>query len=119
MASQEALNAFGDGTMMVEKLIQRPRHVEVQVLADSEGQVACLFERECSIQRRHQKLIEEAPAPALTQGLVDWEAMREAARKIVSLPDTQTPVRSSSSSTLLRALSISWKSTRVSRSSIP
>ncbi|HWD38725.1 MAG TPA: biotin carboxylase N-terminal domain-containing protein [Fimbriimonas sp.] len=85
LASKEAQNAFGDGAMMVEKLIRRPRHVEVQVLADLHGQVACLFERECSIQRRHQKLIEEAPAPALTSGLVDWEAMRDSAHKIVSL----------------------------------
>ncbi|MFI5384800.1 MAG: acetyl/propionyl/methylcrotonyl-CoA carboxylase subunit alpha [Fimbriimonadales bacterium] len=64
IASDEALKAFGDGSMMVEKLIDRPRHIEVQVLADSHGNVACLFERECSIQRRHQKLIEEAPSPS-------------------------------------------------------
>ena len=65
VASDEALKAFGDGAMMVEKLIEKPRHIEVQVLADSHGNVACLFERECSIQRRHQKLIEEAPSPLL------------------------------------------------------
>jgi 3-methylcrotonyl-CoA carboxylase alpha subunit len=74
IASDEAENAFGDGSMMVEKLIERPRHIEVQVLADGDGGVACLFERECSVQRRHQKLIEEAPAPGLPPG--GWETLR-------------------------------------------
>ncbi len=83
LASEEALKAFGDGAMMVEKLIERPRHVEVQVLADAHGTVACLFERECSVQRRHQKLIEEAPAPAMERHPALWEAMREAASKLV------------------------------------
>jgi len=78
-ASAEALNAFGDGTMMVEKFVDRPRHVEVQILADGFGNVATLFERECSIQRRHQKLIEEAPSPLA--GL-PWEAIRDAARRV-------------------------------------
>lgn len=79
-ASDEALKAFGDGSMMVEKLIERPRHVEVQILADRHGNVAALFERECSLQRRHQKLVEEAPAPGLPAQV--WEGMREASIRL-------------------------------------
>lgn len=81
IASAEALNAFGDGAMMVEKLVVRPRHVEAQVLADQHGTVAVLFERECSIQRRRQKLIEEAPSPLMTPDL--WSSMRRAAIALV------------------------------------
>src|ERR1700744_22032 len=65
-ASTEAANAFGNGEMYMEKFIERPRHIEFQVLADEHGNVATLFERECSIQRRHQKLIEEAPSLQVT-----------------------------------------------------
>jgi acetyl/propionyl-CoA carboxylase alpha subunit len=68
-ARREAHTAFGDGTLYVERLIERPRHVEVQVFGDAHGQVVHLFERECSIQRRHQKVIEESPSPALTPPL--------------------------------------------------
>lgn len=64
-ASAEALAAFGDGTLYLEKLISPARHVEIQVLCDADGGVLTLGERECSIQRRHQKLIEESPSPAL------------------------------------------------------
>jgi acetyl-CoA carboxylase biotin carboxylase subunit len=83
LATDEALKAFGDGTMMVEKLIERPRHIEIQILADSMQGVACLFERECSIQRRHQKLLEEAPSPFLRVRPDLWKDMRAAAKSIV------------------------------------
>ncbi|HET9888798.1 MAG TPA: acetyl-CoA carboxylase biotin carboxylase subunit [bacterium] len=66
-ASAEALAAFGNGALYLEKLALKPRHVEVQVLGDSKGNLVHLFERECSIQRRHQKLIEESPSPALNE----------------------------------------------------
>ena len=65
-ASTEAANAFGNGELYMEKFIERPRHIEFQVLADEHGDVRTLFERECSIQRRHQKLIEEAPSLQVT-----------------------------------------------------
>ncbi len=64
-AQSEARTAFGDGSLYIEKCIQNPRHVEVQILADEHGNVLHLYERECSIQRRHQKIIEEAPSPAV------------------------------------------------------
>ena len=65
-AHAEAANAFGNGELYMEKFIENPRHIEFQVLADEQGHVATLFERECSIQRRHQKLIEEAPSLQVT-----------------------------------------------------
>jgi acetyl-CoA carboxylase biotin carboxylase subunit len=68
-ARREAAAAFGDGTLYVERLVDRPRHVEVQIFADPHGRVAHLFERECSVQRRHQKVIEESPSPGLTPAL--------------------------------------------------
>ena len=68
-ARREAIAAFGDGRLYVERLVEQPRHVEIQIFADSQGQVIHLFERECSIQRRHQKVIEETPSPALTPAL--------------------------------------------------
>jgi acetyl-CoA carboxylase biotin carboxylase subunit len=65
-ANTEAANAFGNGELYMEKFIEQPRHIEFQVLADEHGHVVTLFERECSIQRRHQKLIEEAPSMQVT-----------------------------------------------------
>ncbi len=68
-AEREAASAFGDGTVFLEKLLERARHVEVQVFGDTHGHTVALFERECSIQRRHQKVIEEAPSPAVDDAL--------------------------------------------------
>ena len=68
-ARREAASAFGDDTLILEKYVERPRHVEIQILGDHHGTLVHLWERECSIQRRHQKVIEEAPSPALTPEL--------------------------------------------------
>ena len=76
-AAREASSAFGDGTVFIEPYITRPRHVEVQILGDTHGNVIHLFERECSIQRRHQKIVEESPSPAVDETL--RSAMGEAA----------------------------------------
>jgi propionyl-CoA carboxylase alpha chain len=65
-AVSEAVSAFGDGSVFIEKYVGSPRHIEIQILADQHGNVVHLFERECSVQRRHQKVVEEAPSSVLT-----------------------------------------------------
>jgi 3-methylcrotonyl-CoA carboxylase alpha subunit len=66
---REAINSFGDGAVLIEKYVQRPRHIEIQVFGDAHGNYVYLFERDCSVQRRHQKVLEEAPAPGMTQAM--------------------------------------------------
>jgi len=81
-AISEATNAFGDGSVFIEKYIGSPRHIEIQILADTHGNIVHLFERECSIQRRHQKVVEEAPSAVLTPEL--RKQMGEAAVKVAA-----------------------------------
>ena len=78
-AKREALAAFGDDRMLIEKFVLNPRHIEVQIIGDSHGNLLSLFERECTLQRRHQKVIEEAPSPTLNAA--QREAVCAAARK--------------------------------------
>src|SRR6266404_1371025 len=78
-AKREAKAAFGDDRMLIEKFVENPRHIEVQVIGDSHGNLLSLFERECTLQRRHQKVIEEAPSPTLDAKR--REAVSAAARK--------------------------------------
>jgi 3-methylcrotonyl-CoA carboxylase alpha subunit len=66
---REAINSFGDDAVLVEKYAQRPRHIEIQVFGDTQGNYVYLFERDCSVQRRHQKVLEEAPAPGMSEAL--------------------------------------------------
>jgi len=84
-AISEAMSAFGDGSVFIEKYVSSPRHIEIQIMADSHGNVLYFFERECSIQRRHQKVIEEAPSSILTSEL--RKKMGEAAVKVAKSCD--------------------------------
>lgn len=84
-AISEATSAFGDGSVFIEKYVSSPRHIEIQVMADSHGKVIHLFERECSVQRRHQKVVEEAPSVVLSPEL--REKMGEAAIKVAQACD--------------------------------
>ncbi|HEU0083349.1 MAG TPA: biotin carboxylase N-terminal domain-containing protein, partial [Bradyrhizobium sp.] len=84
-AKREAKAAFGDDRMLIEKYVQNPRHIEVQVIGDSHGNLLSLFERECTLQRRHQKVIEEAPSPTLDAAQRD--AVCAAARKAAAAVD--------------------------------
>ena len=84
-AISEATNAFGDGSVFIEKYVTKPRHIEIQVMADSHGNVLYVFERECSIQRRHQKVVEEAPSSILTPE--KRKEMGEAAVKVAKACD--------------------------------
>ncbi|WP_373523922.1 acetyl-CoA carboxylase biotin carboxylase subunit [Aquiflexum sp.] len=84
-AISEAQSAFGDGAVFIEKYIISPKHIEIQVLGDQKGNVVYLFERECSIQRRHQKVIEEAPSPVVSSEM--RKAMGEAAVKVAKACD--------------------------------
>jgi 3-methylcrotonyl-CoA carboxylase alpha subunit len=81
-AKREAKAAFGDDRMLIEKFVRNPRHIEVQVIGDSHGNLVSLFERECTLQRRHQKVIEEAPSPTLDSA--QRQAVSAAARKAAS-----------------------------------
>lgn len=84
-AISEATSAFGDGSVFIEKYIGSPKHIEIQVLADEHGNIVHLFERECSVQRRHQKVVEEAPSTALTAEI--RQKMGEAAVKVAASCD--------------------------------
>ncbi|KAF2520187.1 acetyl-CoA carboxylase biotin carboxylase subunit [Flavobacterium salilacus subsp. salilacus] len=84
-AISEATSAFGDGSVFIEKYVGSPRHIEIQVMADSHGNILYLFERECSVQRRHQKVVEEAPSAVLTPEI--RKAMGEAAVKVAKACD--------------------------------
>ena len=96
-AQREAKSAFGDDAVYLEKAVIRPRHIEIQVFADTHGNIVHLFERDCSIQRRHQKVIEEAPSPAVTPELRAQDGRGRGARR-PRRSTTSAPARASSCS---------------------
>ena len=96
LAASEAQSAFGDSRVFIEKYIASPRHIEIQIIADAHGNAIHFGERECSIQRRHQKVIEEAPSPFLDEKLARQWARRP--WRLPKRPATARPARSSSSS---------------------
>ncbi len=114
-ATREAVAAFGRGECFVEKYLDKPRHVETQCLADAHGNVVVVSTRDCSLQRRHQKLVEEAPAPFLTDG-ADRAAVLARRRPSSARSATSAPARASSSSAPT-APSRSSRSTPACRSS--
>ena len=109
-AKRQAKAAFGDDRMLIEKYLGRPRHVEIQVFADSHGNAVHLFERDCSIQRRHQKVVEEAPAPGMTAAL--RRRMGEAA-VAAAAADRESGSRRAPKSTGLSAPASSMDSARI------
>ena len=114
-ARREAAGAFGDDTVFIERFAPRSRHVEIQIIGDAHGEVCALHERDCSVQRRHQKVIEEAPSPAVTPRAARAHE-RRGRRRRAGARATSAPGRSSSSSPR-EASSSSSRSTRGCRSS--
>ena len=106
MAASESLSSFGDDRLFVEKFVESPRHIEIQVLADAHGNCVYLNERECSIQRRNQKVVEEAPSPFLDARTRKYMENRPSPWRGPSV--TGVRARSSSLSTRI-ATSTSWK----------